>query len=524
MDNLPLPTLMGSNSWVIAPSKTKSGKVIFANDAHIGYSQPSVWYEAHIEYPGFSFYGNHLAGIPFGVIGHTRDFAWGMTMFENDDIDFFKEKANPDNANQVWAVDKWEDLQIRDEIIKVKGKNDVKFQIKSSRHGPIINEVVAGTKDEKAPIAMWWAFTQQENKFLQSVYKLQHGNGLEAAREAASMIHAPGLNIMFGDNKGNIAWWASAKLPKYPAHVNTKLILDGTSGKDDMLGYYDFTENPQSENPPTGYVYSANNQPDTISGILYPGYYLPENRAKRIVNLLSQDKKWDLTSTKEMITDVVSSVYPEIVKGILKVIDEGVGAKTENQVKAIGLLEKWQGDHQVKDIAPVIFYKLIGLILKNTFEDELGKEDLEVLLDAQIMKVSYPPLLKNDSSVWWDNIQTKNQKESRKDIFIKSFKETIRQLEKQLGNNVDEWYWEKVHTLEHPHVIGRSSSLMAKIFNVGPFGVYGGSEVINNINFGLSAEGVYKAGSGPSKRIVIDFQDIENAYSILPTGQSGKNV
>ena len=156
MDKLPIPVWMGSNSWVIAPQKTKSGKVIFANDAHIGYSQPSVWYEAHLEAPDFSFYGNHLAGIPFGVIGHTRDKAWGMTMFENDDIDFFRERANPANANQVWAKDKWVDLQIREEIIKVKGQKEVKFQVKTSPHGAIINEVVKGTKGESAPIAMWW--------------------------------------------------------------------------------------------------------------------------------------------------------------------------------------------------------------------------------------------------------------------------------------------------------------------------------------------------------------------------------
>ena len=66
------------------------------------------------------------------------------------------------------------------------------------------------------------------------------------ARKAASMIHAPGLNIMYGDAKGNIAWWASAKLVKYPPHVNTKMILDGASGKDDNIGFYDFYGKPTS--------------------------------------------------------------------------------------------------------------------------------------------------------------------------------------------------------------------------------------------------------------------------------------
>ena len=95
--NLPVPDWIGSNGWVVSDKKTASGKVIFANDTHMMYAQPSVWYEAHLEYPGFSFYGNFAAGIPFALIGHTRFAAWGLTMFENDDVDFYRERLNPDN-------------------------------------------------------------------------------------------------------------------------------------------------------------------------------------------------------------------------------------------------------------------------------------------------------------------------------------------------------------------------------------------------------------------------------------------
>jgi penicillin amidase len=70
--------------------KTKNGKVIFANDPHIGFSQPGTWYEAHIVTPEFELYGCYLAGTPFPLLGHNRDYAYGLTMFENDD-DFYRE-------------------------------------------------------------------------------------------------------------------------------------------------------------------------------------------------------------------------------------------------------------------------------------------------------------------------------------------------------------------------------------------------------------------------------------------------
>jgi penicillin amidase len=46
----PFPTFHGSNSWVVAGSKTKSKGVIFSNDTHIAFSQPSVFFEANLVY------------------------------------------------------------------------------------------------------------------------------------------------------------------------------------------------------------------------------------------------------------------------------------------------------------------------------------------------------------------------------------------------------------------------------------------------------------------------------------------
>jgi hypothetical protein len=95
---------------------------------------------------------------------------------------------------------------------------------------------------------------------------------------------------MSGDAKGNVAWWATGKLYKHNPGVNPNFILDGASGKDDIKEYFDFSKNPSSVNPSWNYVYSANNQPEAIDGFLYPGYYLPEDRAKRIVHLLDSRK------------------------------------------------------------------------------------------------------------------------------------------------------------------------------------------------------------------------------------------
>ena len=88
LEKLPVPMFEGSNSWVISPEKTKNGRVILANDPHIGFAQPSVWFEAHLSTPTYEKYGYHLAGVPFPLLGHDRKLAYGLTMFQNDDLKF----------------------------------------------------------------------------------------------------------------------------------------------------------------------------------------------------------------------------------------------------------------------------------------------------------------------------------------------------------------------------------------------------------------------------------------------------
>jgi penicillin G amidase len=63
--------------------------------------------------------------------------------------------------------------------------------------------------------------------------------------------------------------------------------------------------------------------------------------------------------------------------------------------------------------------------------------------------------------------------------------------------------------------------LLKGFFNVGPYEVPGANEVINNLMYFYSDEKINQVKAGPSTRRVIDFSDIENSVSILPTGNSG---
>jgi penicillin amidase len=513
---LPIPLWQGSNGWVIAGNRTASGFPILANDTHIGYSQPAVWYEAHIEYPGFSFYGHHLAGIPFALLGNNRFSGWGLTMFENDDTDFFIETLNPENANQVKFKDQWEEIKVRKEIIKVKGKPDVELDVKSTRHGNIINGLFS-VNEEAAPISLSWTLTQQTNEALQAAYTLNHVTKFEDAQKAAALFSAPGLNVMYGDRAGNIAWWAVAKLPIRPAHVQSKLFLDGASGSDEYLGFHDFTKNPQSINPPWGYVYSANNQPDTVQGNYFPGYYYPKARSGRIVQLISEEKKWTPEDIKKVNLDVVSITHPQVAKEIAKVLKQ---LNKDEYKSLIELLESWDGDHRAADKAPSVFYNMLSQIMSLSMKDELGEEAYDNIMGTSIPKNSYERFIKNDASLWWDDVKTKDTKETRQQIVAQAAARTLELLMATSGKTSDQWEWSKIHTLTHKHALN-SVKPLDKFFNVGPFKVDGGSEVINNLHFSLNTNGYFPVSGGPALRKITDFADIENGQTCSPTGQSG---
>ena len=517
MDDLPVSPFIGSNSWILAPEKTKKGKVIFANDPHIAYSQPSVWYQNHIKTPDFEIYGFNIALMPFPLLGHNREYAYGLTMLANDDLNFYVEENNPANSLEYKTPYGYNRYELRDRTIHVKDGVDTSFQVKVSRHGPIMNGLIEHVID-KRPIAMNWIYTELPNEMLDVSYGLSHSNSMNEFRSAVSRIHAPGLNVMYGDAKDNIAWFSSAKLYQLRDGLSSKTYLNGASGNDEIIEYLPFEENPQAINPSWNYVYSANNQVDSVRGKLYQGYYQPQDRAKRIVELLNRNDDFTKEDVEEMVYDVKSSTVSEITKNLLQNVDWS--ELTASEKRAFSILENWDGTYFKTSVGPTIYNRFLYDFLKATYEDELG-DGFGLFINTQLQDEVLPTQINRSNSVWWDNIKTKDKIETRKDVVHMSFKSSISFLQNQLGENVDDWTWNRVLSVEYEHAIGKAGGLLRKLFNVGPFETIGGNEVINNQIFKLDSTGYYKVNAGPSTRRIIDFSDVENSLAIIPTGQSG---
>lgn len=518
--DIPVPGWLGSNAFAVSPRRTASGKVLIENDTHIGHQQPSVWFEAHLEYPGFRFYGNYLAGFPFAPIGHTMHHTWGLTMLENDDLDFYEEEVSAEDSNLVRSGNSWHAMNIRKETIHVKDSQDVNIICRESFHGPVCSDVMNDFREfTSKPVSACWTFLKFPCNLFEIAYELTHTKGMGEFRDAVSHIAAPGLNIIYGDSDGNIAWYAAAAFVKRPEGIENSLLLDGSSGTNDWLGYYDFSFNPKSENPPEGYVYSCNHQPDSVNGILHPGYYLSDDRARRLSELLESDDRISVEDARRITTDHLNPNAARIAQILCSMLDRSRMTQDENASQLLDIVDKWDGSHSQYDQAPMIYYAWLYQTLRGAIVDETGESDFQAFLKTHTQKNSVETLLSNPGSVWWDDTTT-SKKETEADIVTGAFNEMTRKLSPGFDKDTTVWNWGKMHRLELKHPVGQTAPLDL-IFNIGPNETTGGMETINNMSFTLTDVFPVNVNLGPALRRILDFSDPENAISINPSGQSG---
>ncbi|MFJ4118085.1 penicillin acylase family protein [Pseudomonas psychrophila] len=511
-----LPQFEGSNAWVVAGKRTQSGKPLLAGDPHIRFSAPSVWYEAQLSAPDFELYGYHQALVPFAFLGNNRDFGWSLTMFQNDDLDLIAEKTNPENPDQVWYHGQWVDMTSTEQQIAVKGQAPVSLTLRQSPHGPIINDVLGATAGN-TPIAMWWGFLETKNPILEGFYQLNRADSLSKARTAATLIQAPGLNLLWANTQGDIGWWAAAQLPKRPAGVNPAFILDGSTNQADKDGFYPFSANPQEENPARGYIVSANFQPLSPAGIEIPGYYNLADRGQQLNRQLSDNSvKWNLKNSQALQLGTATDYGQRVLKPLLPVLRDVVSDPAERRL--VEQLAQWKGDYPLDSTAATVFNQFLYSLTEATMRDKLGDAFFDTMLTTRVIDSALPRLAATPDSPWWDN-RTTPQKESRADTVKVAWQASIAHLKAVLGDDPGQWRWGRAHTLTHEHPLWRQKPL-DWLFNVGPFAAPGSHEVPNNLSAKLG-NAPWPVTYGPSTRRLIDFADPAHGLTINPVGQSG---
>ena len=121
-------------------------------------------------------------------------------------------------------------------------------------------------------------------------------------------------------------------------------------------------------------------------------------------------------------------------------------------------------------------------------------------------------------NAWWDDPST-SEKEVLEDIFRLTFEESVQELRKELGKDLSVWQWGDLHTITFENQVMNSFPFIKTVFNRGPFPASGGSAIINAT--GWDPSNPYVINWLPSKRMIVDLNDLSDSVSIHTTGQSG---
>ena len=520
--HLPAGQFLGSNAWAVNGSRSQSGKPMLANDPHIGFAVPAVWYEAHIRTPAHEVYGHFLAGLPFALLGHTRHHSWGLTMLMNDEVDFYRERVNPNDPLQVWDRGRWQPLQRHEEVIRIRGQEDRLVRMYSSRRGPIINDQPGGPQSDgdRRPVSLFWTFLDPQSDSTEAFYGFSRAQSIGEFEEAAAKHWSPGLNVIYADVEDNIAKWSIGRIKRWPDSNYSFALLSGAAERDEFMGYQPFSANPREINPRSGRVWSANNPPPTDNPRrMLRGYYAPPDRAERIAELLDVDRPLNLLDFKAMqmddrrpraqamIADVLPLLRPEL-------LDEGLRAPATH---AAQLLSQWDGSFHRDSIGATIFQRWEDNLMRALFADELGQH-YDFFRNTNMAHKTLEQLFWTPASPWWDN-REQPTRDGRQATVEYAWVRTIESLTNELGPDPGQWRWSRLASLQHKHPLDGKLPFSDRL-NSAPVAVDGSRETLNNMRFALDADR-YRVESGPSTRRLIDLADIEAALGINPLGQSG---
>ena len=507
-----------SNNWVVAGSRTASGKPLLANDPHLGLAAPAIWYFAHLSAPGFEVMGATLPGVPGVVLGHNRHIAWGFTNTGPDVQDLYIERV--DGAGQVLAPQGWQQLATHSEVIKVKGQPDVTLTVRASRHGPLISDVfkpAAEALPQDFALAFAWTALREDDLSMQAAARFATANNWNEFLAAARDFHSPQQNMVYADTEGNIGFIAPGRVPvrKPDNDLKGQAPAPGWDAKYDWDGFIPFEALPQSYNPASGSVVTAN---DKIVSDSYPHYLTSEwvlpYRAERIKQLLDATPKHTLQSFAGIQADTVSLQVREILPLLLKT--KTADADAQQVLRQLG---QWNANMAVEGAEPLIVSAWLRELGRLIYADELG----ELFDGAWEHRASFMVNVLADTGGqghWCDDVNTP-AKETCADLLPRALNLALADLKRRYGDDPKQWRWGEAHfALSEHRPFGRQAQL-AKFFDIrvpSPGDTYT-VDVGRNTLTNESAP--FASRHAASLRAIYDLADLDKSVYIHSTGQSG---
>jgi penicillin amidase len=394
--NLP-EAVNGSNDWVVSGAHTVSGKPLLSNDMHLGHQMPNLWYEAHLksgEKPGdLNVAGVTLPGMPYVIVGHNQRIAWGFTNVGPTVSDAFIEHFNAQGAYQT--PQGWRQPEHRTEVIHVKNQPDVTLDVRITRHGPIVTDLLPG---ETRQVALKWTlFDGLHMPF----FDVDAAQNWEDFRKAFSQLDAPGQNVVYADVDGNIGYQATGHIP-IRAAGDGSLPVSGADDAHEWTAYIPFEKMPSIYNPPSGVIGTANGRitPDGYPYSISAEWEAPW-RTERIYHVLESGRKFTAADMLALENDIHSENDLYAAERFVYSVDHS--AKPSARAKqAADLMRNWDGRMLASSAAPTIAVRSAQELTRLLLEPRLGPAPAD--LKQQQATLNWKTYAWEMRTVWLQNV------------------------------------------------------------------------------------------------------------------------
>jgi penicillin amidase len=509
-----------SNAWVVSGARSKSGKPVLANDPHLQHLVPSIVFPQHLHAPGWDVIGATVPGLPWVLMGHNAQVAWGVTSTVADVMDLIVERPDPARPGFVLHAGGDCALSERDEVFQVKGAEPRTLHFRRTCNGPLLNDMLPALFPQGAPLlAVRWHLYQVE-KTLRSVAAMNRAGSLSELRAAAAQLGTPLQTVTAADVEGHIAPFVTGSVPIRPNHRGT-FPVPGWLAAYEWTGAATPEQMPSGMDPDAGFFDHSNNlmvDPRT-SEVPVNIDAAPPYRYERVVERLGQVDKHDVDSFADIQRDVKLLRAQRLVPRLLEDL-AGHPPRTPVDVQALELLRGWDFEARADSAAAALFFVIYREAVLAAIDDELPGPAREFFLaqrystnveDAWFERVDHPV---------WDKRDTPAV-ETRTDIVRAAFERAVDQLAAAQGAEPARWRWGALHRLEPRHPFG-GQSLLAGTVNLEPAEMGGGLDSIWKSHFDIGNEKApFKDVAGPVYRMVVDLADLAHGRWVVDTGASG---
>ncbi|MEM8553941.1 MAG: penicillin acylase family protein [Pseudomonadota bacterium] len=518
-----------SNAWAAAPHRSTSGGALLANDPHLELTAPSIWYLAHLGFPGGGAIGGTIPGIPTVFAGRNRDFAWGVTSAYVDEQDLFLEELNPDNPNEYRTPDGFEPFAAREEVILVQGGEARTITVQRTANGPVMPGAVYDLASVTPPgfaMSLGWTVFSRTDTTMTGAMSIMRSRSVDEAIEAGQNIVGPAQMLTMAD-EGRVAMQVIGHIPKRDINHETqgRLPSRGWVEANRWDGVFPYEDNPRFDDPDQDVVGNTNNQ---IIDAPFPRHvsftWGDSQRVQRWQRLMEAREVHSRDSFIEAQLDTISvsarTLLPLVAKDLWFTSEPGApGTPQRRRSEALELLANWNGEMNEHLPEPLIYSAWMRHLQNALIVDELGGPlasefpHLEPLFIERVFR-------NIDGAAEWCDIVQSVATETCTEIASRSLDAALVWLDETYGGEVTNLRWGNAHQATHDHAVLGDLPVIGWLVNIRQ-STSGGDQTLQRGQTSGEPEDPFLNTHSSGYRGVYDLGDPNGSVFINSTGQSG---